>query len=404
MAIDLCYDTDVDEIVRATEQFITDTVLPLEEEFAGDLEAAGGDELRIEMQGKARAAGIFAPHAPIEFGGLGLNMSDRVPVFEAGGRSVFGPFALNINAPDEGNVHMLARIASVGQKQQFLAPLVAGDVRSAFAMTEPPPGAGADPSALRTSATKVDGGWKINGHKWFITGADGAGFYIIMARTSGDPGSRGGATMFLAGVPDDGIEVVRHLGTIDRAGIGGHCEIRFHDLFVPEENVLGEVDEGFRHAQVRLGPARMTHVMRWLGVATRAHEVALGYVARREAFGSRLGDLGMIQAMVADNVIDLAASRALLITACHELDLGRSAGDETSIAKTFAAEAYSRVLDRSVQMCGGTGVTDDLPLARLQQELRPFRIYDGPSEVHRWAIAKRAVSAAKKAIDAQGVR
>lgn len=299
---------------------------------------------------------------------------------------------------------MLARIASVGQKQQFLAPLVAGDVRSAFAMTEPPPGAGADPSALRTSATKVDGGWKINGHKWFITGADGAGFYIIMARTSGDPGSRGGATMFLAGVPDDGIEVVRHLGTIDRAGIGGHCEIRFHDLFVPEENVLGEVDEGFRHAQVRLGPARMTHVMRWLGVATRAHEVALGYVARREAFGGRLGDLGMIQAMVADNVIDLAASRALLITACHELDLGRSAGDETSIAKTFAAEAYSRVLDRSVQMCGGTGVTDDLPLARLQQELRPFRIYDGPSEVHRWAIAKRAVSAAKKAIDAQGVR
>ncbi|MCX6468752.1 MAG: acyl-CoA dehydrogenase family protein [Corynebacteriales bacterium] len=404
MAVELRYDAGVTETVAATERFIADHVLSLEDEFGGDLTAAGGDDLRVELQGKAKAAGIFAPHAPVEYGGLGYNMSDRAPVFEAGGRSLFGPIALNIGAPDEGNVHMLSHIASEGQKQQFLAPLAAGDVRSAFAMTEPAPGAGADPSALRSSATRTDGGWKINGHKWFITGADGAGFYIIMARTSGEPGSRGGATMFLAPAPDPAIEIVRHVGTIDKAGIGGHCEIRFHDLFVPDENVLGEVDEGFRYAQVRLGPARMTHVMRWLGVAVRAHEVAVDYVARREAFGTLLGDLGMIQQMVAENVIDLAASRALLVKACHELDLGHHAGDETSIAKTFAAEAYSRVLDRSIQMCGGTGVTDDLPLARLQQELRPFRIYDGPSEVHRWALAKRAVGKAKKKIHAENER
>ncbi|MBT0567543.1 acyl-CoA dehydrogenase family protein [Williamsia sp. CHRR-6] len=400
MTIDLRYSDEVNRVITQTRTFIDDYVLPLETEFAGDLTAAGGDDLRLEMQAKAKAAGIFAPHAPVEFGGLGFNMSDRAPVFEAAGRSVFGPFATHIHAPDEGNVHMLDHIASPSQRQQFLAPLASGEVRSAFAMTEPSPGAGSDPSALATAATKADGGWKINGHKWFITGADGASFYIIMARTSGEPGDRGGATMFLAPAPDPGIEIVRHIGTIDRAGIGGHCEVKFTDLFVPDENVLGEVNEGYRYAQVRLGPARMTHVMRWLGVAARVHEVALDYVARREAFGGRLGDLGMIQQMVADNEIDLAASRALLIKACHELDLGRNAGDETSIAKTFAAEAYSRIADRAVQMCGGSGVTDDLPIARLQQELRPFRIYDGPSEVHRWAIAKRAVGRAKKAIEA----
>ena len=250
---------------------------------------------------------------------------------------------------------------------------------------------------MRTAATKVDGGWKINGDKRFITGAEGAGFFIIMARTAGAPGDRGGATMFLAPGDTAGITVERHIDTIDKAMIGGHCEVSFRDVFIPDEDILGEVDEGYRYAQVRLGPARMTHVMRWLGAATRCHAVAVDYVSRREGFGGTLGDLGMIQQMVADNEIDLAATRALLIKACHELDLGHHASDETSIAKTFAAEAYSRVADRSIQMCGGLGVSADLPLARLANELRPFRIYDGPSEVHRWAIARRAIGRARKA-------
>ena len=178
--------------------------------------------------------------------------------------------------------------------------------------------------------------------------------------------------------------------------IGGHCEVRFTDVFVPDADVLGEVDQGYRYAQVRLGPARMTHVMRWLGIAVRCHDIAVEYVAQRNGFGGTLGDLGMTQQMVADNEIDLAASRALLVKACYELDEGHHASSETSIAKTFAAEAYSRIVDRSIQMCGGLGVSDDLPLARLQRELRPFRIYDGPSEVHRWAIARRAIGRARK--------
>ncbi|WP_168706546.1 acyl-CoA dehydrogenase family protein [Gordonia paraffinivorans] len=397
MPIDLRHDPEVVELVEKTERFIRDYVLPIEEAHNGDITAAGGDDLRREMNAKAKAEGIFAPHAPVEFGGLGLSMTDRAAVFEAAGYSTFGPVALHIGAPDEGNVHMLDHIASEEQRQKFLAPLASGEVRSAFAMTEPAPGAGADPDALNTQAVRVDGGWKINGTKHFITGAEGAAFFIIMARTSGSPGDRGGATMFLANADTPGITVGRHINTIDKAMIGGHCEVTFEDVFVPDEDILGEVDQGYRYAQVRLGPARMTHVMRWLGAAKRCHDVALDYVSRREGFGGKLGDLGMIQQMVADNEIDLAASRQLLLKACHELDLGNHASNETSIAKTFAAEAYSRIADRSMQMCGGLGVSADLPIARLAQELRPFRIYDGPSEVHRWAIARRAIGRAKKA-------
>lgn len=403
MSVDLSYPEHVQDLVTRTETFVRDEVLPVEDAHGGDIAAAGGDSARTQLQAAAKAAGIFAPHAPVEYGGQGLGMVDRAPVFEAAGYSLFGPIALNIAAPDEGNVHMLAHIADDDQKRRFLAPLAAGDVRSAFAMTEPAPGAGADPNALTTRAEKVAGGWKINGRKHFITGADGAGFFIIMARTSGEPGQRGGATMFLAPADSDGLKVGRHINTLDKAMIGGHCEVDFDDLFVPDSAVLGEVDQGFAYAQVRLGPARMTHVMRWLGAARRGHDTALRYVADREGFGSKLGDLGMIQKMVADNEIDIAATRALLVRACWELDQGSHAANATSIAKTFAAEAVFRIVDRSMQMCGGLGVSEDLPLARLSREIRPFRVYDGPSEVHRWAIAKRAVGAARKAAAAEGV-
>lgn len=397
MAVDLAYSGETADLIKRTREFTRDVVLPIEDEFGGNITDAGGDQLRVRMQDAAKAAGVFAPHAPVEFGGHGLNMSDRAPVFEEAGYSLFGPVALNIAAPDEGNVHMLAHIANPEQREQYLAPLARGEVRSAFAMTEPAPGAGSDPSALNTRAVRADGGWRINGRKFFITGADGAGFFIIMARTSGEPGQRGGATMFLAPADAPGIRVGRHIDTLDRAMIGGHCEVFFEDLLVPDSAVLGEVDRGFEYAQVRLGPARMTHVMRWLGAARRGHDVAVDYVAKREGFGSKLGDLGMIQKMVADNEIDIAATRALLVRACWELDRGEHASNSTSIAKTYAAEAIFRIVDRSVQMCGGMGVSGDLPLARLSREVRPFRVYDGPSEVHRWAIAKRVVGAARRA-------
>lgn len=373
------------DLVGRTREFIAEHVIPLEEEFRGDITAAGGDEARIRMQRLAREAGVFAPHVPVELGGHGLGMVDRAPVFEEAGYSVFGPVAMHLGAPDEGNVHLLAHVATPDQKLRFLEPLARGEVRSGFAMTEPAPGAGSDPSALRTTARQVDGGWIVDGEKKFITGADGAGFFIVMARTPG------GATMFLTPADAPGVEVGRHVPTMDRSMVGGHCEMTFRDVFVPDAGVLGEVDEGFRYAQVRLGPARMTHVMRWLGAARRAQEVAVRYAAGREAFGTKLSELGMAQQLIADNEIDLDASRALLMQACRLLDAGERASSETSIAKTFAAEAIDRVVDRSMQLCGGAGVSDDLPIAWISREVRPFRVYDGPSEVHRWSIARRAV-------------
>lgn len=395
MSVDLRLPDDVVKLTESVSSFVRDVVLPREDAVDGDVEAAGGDALRGELQAEASARSLLSPHAPEEYGGQGLGggglgMVARAPVFEAAGYSLFGPMAINIAAPDEGNVHLLSRVATPEQKERFLRPLVGGAQRSSFAMTEPAPGAGSDPSALRTLASRVPGGWRINGHKRFITGADGAGFFIIMARTSGEPDALGGATMFLAPADSPGLVVGRHIGTMDRSMIGGHCEVEFQDLFVADDQVLGEVDEGFRYAQVRLGPARMTHVMRWLGAAVRAHDVALAYVTERRAFGSALSDLGLVQRLVADNEIDLAATRALLLRACWELDQGERAAMSTSIAKTFASEAIGRVVDRSIQMCGGQGVSSDLPLARLMREVRPFRIYDGASEVHRWTIARRA--------------
>lgn len=384
---------ELPDLVSATARVVREVALPLDDAHDGDIEAAGGESARSLLQDAARAAGVFAPHAPRDCGGLGLGMVDRCAVFEEAGYSLFGPLALNIAAPDEGNVHLLDHVGSPQQRERYLVPLARGEVRSAFAMTEPAPGAGADPQMLATRATRVDGGWLVTGRKWFITGADGAAFFITMARTSGEPGSPGGATMFLMPASTPGVEVVRHVGTADRSMIGGHCEVAFTDAFVADDDVLGGVDEGFRYAQVRLGPARMTHVMRWTGAVRRAHEVAVAHVARREAFGARLADQGMVQQLIADNEIDLAATRALLHEACRVLDDGGRGAKETSIAKTFAGEALHRVADRAQQMCGGLGVSDELPVARIAREVRPFRIYDGPSEVHRWSIAKRAVRA-----------
>jgi acyl-CoA dehydrogenase len=254
-------------------------------------------------------------------------------------------------------------------------------------MTEPAPGAGSDPTLLTTVARPAGGGdWVIDGRKRFITGADGAGFAIVMARTDDRA-----ATMFLVDADNPGMTVVRRIETLDRSMAGGHCEVEFTGCRVHGDAVLGAVGAGFAAAQVRLGPARLTHCMRWLGAARRAQEAALDYASRREIFGARLGDLGLAQRHIADSEIDIAASRALILHATWLLDTGSAARQETSIAKTFVAEAVGRVVDRAVQLCGATGVSDDGPLLRLYREIRPFRIYDGPSESHLWSIARRAL-------------
>jgi acyl-CoA dehydrogenase len=388
MPIDLTPDPHVADLAARTAAFVRSVVAP-EEERLGGVVAAGGEELRTALQQAAREAGVFAPHVSREYGGHGLGMRDRAVVFEEAGWSLFGPLALNIAAPDEGNMHLLEAVATPEQKERYLRPLATGAVRSCFAMTEPSPGAGSDPAALSTRATPTAGGWLIDGRKWFITGADGAAYTICMARTSGEPGDRGGATMFLIDAGTPGLRITRHIDTLDEGFFGGHCEIELDQVFVTEESVLGEVDKGFEYAQVRLAPARLTHCMRWLGIARHAQEIAVARAAERQLFGSRLGDLGMVQAMVADSEIDIAASRLLIWQACAELDAGRSAAQSSSIAKTFVAEAVGRVVDRALQVCGALGVSGDTLLSRYHREVRPFRIYDGPSETHRWAIAKR---------------
>ena len=387
--MDLAVAPNVTELIERTREFVRDVVLPDEDERIGI--APSDDAWRVALQDAAKQAGVYGPQVPAEYGGHGLGMLDRALVFEEAGYSLFGPIAVNCAAPDEGNQHLLHVVATEEQKEHFLAPLATGKVRSAFAMTEPAPGAGSDPRALATTATRVAGGWSINGRKHFITGADGAGFMIVMARTSGAVGDAGGATMLLVDAGTPGMKVGRHLPTIDKSMPGGHCEVIFDDCRVADDAILGALDEGFRYAQVRLGPARMTHCMRWLGAARRAHDLMVEQTIDRMAFGKRLADQGMAQQMIADNEIDLAASRGLINQACWELDEGTETGFATSMAKTFVAEAVCRIVDRSVQLHGGMGVTDDLPISRLFRETRPFRIYDGPSEVHRWSIAKRTV-------------
>lgn len=397
MAISFEHSEQALKIASMTTTLINDVVIPIEASTAGRLHD-GSAELRRELQDAARTAGVFAPHVAEQWGGLGLDRRSQVPVFEAAGRSLLGPLALNIAAPDEGNMHLLDEIATDAQKERYLRPLAGGAARSCFAMTEPPPGAGADPRRLSTTATAVPGGWEINGRKWFITGAPGASFTICMARTSGAPGDPGGATMFLIDEDNPGMQVTAVLDTLDESMFAGHGEVSFDHCFVPDEAVLGAVDAGFDGAQVRLAPARLTHCMRWLGLATRAQEISIGYVADRPAFGGLLSDMGMVQQQIADSEIDIAASRALILAAAAELDSGGRAAQSTSIAKTFVAEAVNRVVDRSVQICGATGILQPTMLARFLSEVRPFRIYDGPSETHRWAIARRVVSAHRRAL------
>jgi alkylation response protein AidB-like acyl-CoA dehydrogenase len=310
--------------------------------------------------------------------------------FEAAGYSMLGPVALNCAAPDEGNMHLLEKIATPEQQERWLKPLAAGEIRSCFAMTEPHPGAGADPSLLNTVARRDGNHFVVNGRKWLITGAEGAGFMILMAMLEGE-----GATMFLVDMDTPGIRIVRTMDTVDRSFTGGHAEIVFEELRIPADQVLGKDGEGFRYAQVRLAPARLTHCMRWLGAARRAHDIALDYARRRHAFGKPIGEHEGVGFMLADNEIDMHQTQLAIWHAAWVLDQGGHARHETSVVKVASAEALFRVADRCVQILGGMGVTHDTEVAQIFAEIRAFRVYDGPSEVHRWAIARRILKGPK---------
>ena len=382
-----------DELValqERTQRFVREQIMPRE---ADKRQTAHGptEEFRGELVASARAAGLLSPHVGREWGGLGLDHRGKAVVFEAAGYSPLATIAMNIFAPDEANMHLLEQVADEAQKEQWLRPLAAGDIRSCFMMTEPAPGAGADPSMLLTTARRDGSEFVIDGTKWLITGAIGARLAIIMAKNDSDKQGPAGATMFLAPMDAPGIHIERVLDTLDQYMTGGHAVIRLEGLRVPESAVLGRVGEGFRYAQARLAPARLTHCMRWLGAACRAHDIATDYARRRSAFGKPLGEHEGVGFMLADNAMDLHTCRLVIWHTAWVLDQGERGRHESSMAKVICSEAIWRVVDRSMQVLGGLGITDDTIVARIFREVRPFRIYDGPSEVHRWSIAQRVL-------------
>jgi acyl-CoA dehydrogenase len=388
------------EIAARVEAFVRDQVIPYEHDPR--LGSHGpSEDLVVELRAKAKAAGVLTPH--VLPNGEHLTQVETAAVLKCSGLSPLGPTAVNTMAPDEGNMFLLGKVANEEQKVRFLAPLLAGDARSAFFMTEPADqeGAGSDPAMIKTVARKEGEEWVINGEKTFITGAVGAKVGIIMARTSEDH-EPAKATMFLVELPNAAIQVQRVLDTIDSSMPGGHSRIQIRDLRVSASQVLGAVHEGFKYAQVRLSPARLSHCMRWLGLGIRAQEIAGSYATKRHAFGKRLIDHEGVGFMLADNMIDLQQAALMIDWCAGVLDTGDLGTTESSMAKVAVSDALFRVADRCVQVMGGQGVSRDTVVERFFREVRAFRIYDGPTEVHKWSLAKKIKHAVLASENANG--
>jgi acyl-CoA dehydrogenase len=375
-------DARVAQLAETIEHFVRNTVIPFEQDPRNG--SHGPSEALVdELRDKARQAGILTPHILPD--GSHLSQRDTAILLKKTGLSPLGPVALNTAAPDEGNMYLLGRIASPEQKAHFLEPMVQGHARSAFFMTEPAEegGAGSDPSMMITRAIPDGNHWVINGRKAFITGAQGAKVGIVMAK------SDDGACMFLVDLPDPAIRIERVLDTIDSSMPGGHAIVLIDNLRVPADQMLGRSGEGFKYAQIRLSPARLSHCMRWHGAATRAQEIATHYVCRRQAFGKLLIDHEGVGFQLAENLIDLKQAELMIDWCAGVLDSGDLGTAESSMTKTHVAETLFQVADRCVQVMGGTGVTGDTIVEQVFRELRAFRIYDGPTEVHKWSLAKK---------------
>jgi acyl-CoA dehydrogenase len=370
------------EIGRNVEQFVRDVIAPYETDPRCGTHGPS-DDLVMEMREKARAAGVLTPHILAD--GSHLTQLETAHVLRLSGLSPLGPLAVNTMAPDEGNMYLLGHVGSPDQKERFLRPLVEGRARSAFFMTEPASegGAGSDPSMMQTIC-KLDGNhWVINGRKAYITGAQGAKVGIVMAK------SDDGACMFLVDLPDPAITIDRVLDTIDSSMPGGHAVVTINNLRVPADQMLGNAGEGFKYAQIRLSPARLSHCMRWLGACVRANEIATDYANRRHAFGKPLVDHEGVGFMLAENLIDLKQAELMIDWCAAVLDTGNLGTAESSMAKVAVSEALMRIADRCVQVMGGTGVSGDTIVEQVFREVRAFRIYDGPTEVHKWSLAKK---------------
>lgn len=371
------------DIGARVEEFVRTVVAPYESDPRRDHHGAPTDDLVAELKEKARAAGVLTPHILPDGGHL--TQVETAYVLQKTGLSPLGPLACNTGAPDEGNMYLLGKVGSPEIKERFLEPLVAGRARSAFFMTEPASegGAGSDPSMMQTHCHMDGNHWVINGRKAFITGAQGAKVGIIMAKADE------GACMFLVDLPDPAIRIEHVPNTIDNSMPGGHATVLIDNLRVPADQMLGDAGEGFKYAQIRLSPARLSHCMRWHGACQRAHEIATDYANRRMAFGKTLIDHEGVGFMLAENLIDLKQAELMIQWCAAVLDSGDLGTAESSMAKVAVSEALMRIADRCVQVMGGTGVTDKTIVEQVFREIRAFRIYDGPTEVHKWSLAKK---------------
>jgi acyl-CoA dehydrogenase len=376
---------EVEELRGRYRAFMEEHVYPNERGLqADDL------ELIRSLQAKAKEQGLWAPHVPPEAGGTGQGFLAYAFLNEEIGRSSYAQLVFGCQAPDAGNAEILHLFGTEEQKERWLAPLVAGEIRSFFSMTEPEV-PGSDPTTLRTRAVRDGDGWVIDGHKWFSSGADGAAFGIVMAVTDPEAEPHRRASQIIVPADTPGVDVVRPIPVLGHAGRGWstHCEVRYTGVRVPVENTLGEPGDGFRIAQKRLGPGRIHHVMRWLGQMQRAFELLCRYALEREAFGSRLADKQTVQNWIADSAAEIHACRLMTLDAAQKIDEGDEARVEVSVIKFYAARALHDVIDRAIQVHGARGLTDETPLAEMYANARAARIYDGPDEVHRMVVSRR---------------
>jgi acyl-CoA dehydrogenase len=352
-------------------------------------------ELERALQSQVKAKELWAPNLPREWGGMGIGFIGQALVNEIIGRSVIAPRIFGSAAPDAGNAELLIIAATPEQKNRFLAPLASGEVRSCFAMTEPEV-SGSDPTGLRTRAALEGNEWVIDGHKWFISGAIGSAFSIVMAVTDPDGDAHHRASMILVPTDTPGFNIVRAVPVMGSGGVGGHCEIRFENCRVPAGNLLGERGRGFKLAQARLGPGRIQHCMRWLGAAQRSFEMMCEYALERKSFGEPLAKKQTVQNWIADSAAEIKAARLMTLEAAWKMDHEQDARVEISLIKFFAARVLHDVIDRAIQVHGALGYSKDTPLEMFYRDARAARIYDGPDEVHRQTVANRILQGFKK--------
>ena len=378
----------IEETRRRARQFVKDEVLPVENDPANydDHENITLAALR-PLRAKAKAAGLWAPQMPTERGGMGLPTIGMAAVYEEMNRSIFGPVVINCAAPDDGNMFVLNRIGTEEQKTKWLQPIIDGDIHSSFVMTEPHPGSGSDPSMMLTKAEPIGNSkWRITGRKWYITGAESATHFILMARTSDD--ARKGLTAFMFHKDQPGWRIVRRIPIMGPEEHGGHCEIEFDGLEIDDSDRLMEVGDGLKLTQIRLGTARLTHCMRWLGLAKRSMEIARDYVEKREGFGSKLIDRESVQIKLGEVAHEIEMGRLIVMKAAWKLDQGDFARQEVSMAKIHVADTLHKAVDTAIQLNGARGYSKDTVLEWIYRYARQARLVDGASEVHKMVLAR----------------